>query len=141
MYNNSWSAPIPAAPATAPVQLNLPDVPRIEVGVSGQTQPNEIYVNTNAGRIQLVQLFATVNNIAAGVYSFSVLNPSSDEIFILSYEGIDQTTTLPQMYAFPLTDINEIKMDILADVKSTTPFRISTLSTVEPYKTILKPIS
>ena len=36
-----------------------------------------------------------------------------------------------------LDEINEIKMDILADVKSTTPFRITTLSTVEPYKTLL----
>ena len=45
------------------------------------------------------------------------------------------------MYPFPLKEVNEIKMDILADVKSTTPFRISTLSTVEPYKTILKPVS
>ena len=141
MYDNSWSAPIPAAPATAPVQLNLADLPRIEVSVSGQTQPSEIYVNTNAGRVQLVKLFGAVNSIAAGVYSFSVLNSSYDGIFIFSYEGIDQTTSLPQLYPFNLDAINEIKMDILADVKSTTPFRITTLSTVEPYKTLLKPVS
>ena len=141
MYSNNGSQTIPAAPATATVQLNLTSLPRIEVVVNGQTQPEELYVNTNVGRVQLVQLFGSVNTFYPGVYSFSLLNTSYDGVIIYSFEEIDQTTTLPQMYPFPLTDVNEIKMDILADVKSTTPFRISTLTTVEPYNTILKPVS
>ena len=115
-------------------------MPEIGVNVTGQTEPGEIYVNTNFGKVQLVELFGNVANIGVGVYSFSVLNPNWDGIFIFPYEEIDQTTTLPQLYPFNLDEINEMKMDILSDVKSSSAYSIGKTTTIEPYKTILNPV-
>ena len=67
-------------------------------------------------------------------------------LFIASIDAVfsqllNITTSLPQMYAFNLDEINEMKMDILADVKSTIPYSIKSDTTIEPYKTILKKIN
>ena len=106
----------------------------------GNTQPSEIYVNTNAGRMALIGLFNNVQVIADGIYSFDILKPTAEELFIMNYEDIDQITSLPQLYPFNLNEINEIKMDILSFVKHPSAYTITTNGTIEPYKSILNPV-
>lgn len=141
LISNVATNGIPAAPATNPAQLITADLPRVEVSVTGNTEPTEIYVNTNAGSVALNSLFNNVTIIAPGIYSFDLLKPEAEGLYIMNYDDIDQRTSLPQMYPFNLEEINEIKLDILADVKSTTPYSIDYASAIEPYKTILKPVS
>ena len=70
-----------------------------------------------------------------------MLKSEYEGIFVYNYEPIDQQTSLPQMYPFEISEINEIKMDILADVKNPNAYEIGIASTIEPYTTLLKPVS
>ena len=138
VISNAGTDPIPAAPATNAVALIGGDLPRVEIGVAGNVQPEDIYVNTSAGRRQLTTLFSNVKVIADNVLSFDLLKSSADGTYIFSYEPIDVRTSLPQMYSYNLSEINEIKMDILADVRNPNAYSISGTTNIEPYKSILK---
>ena len=107
---------------------------------AGNVQPEDIYVNTSAGRTQLTTLFSNVKVIADNVLSFDLLKSSADGTYIFSYEPIDVRTSLPQMYSYDLSEINEIKMDILADVRNPNAYSISGTTNIEPYKSILKAV-
>ena len=79
--------------------------------------------------------------VTPSTFIYKNLRANYDNTTIYNCEPLNITTSLPQMYAFNLNEINEMKMDILADVKSTIPYSIKSDTTIEPYKTILKKIN
>ena len=106
----------------------------------GNATPDDILVNTNLGQLKLSEIFMDVE-VTPSTFIYKNLRPNYDSTTIYNCEPLNITTSLPQMYAFNLDEINEIKMDILADVKSTNAYSINSSSTVEPYKTILKKVN
>ena len=139
LISNAGTVGIPAAPGTNAAKLISADIPRIEVSVTGNTLPEQLYVNTNAGRTALTELFHDIIVLAPGIYSFSRLKPMAEGLFVLNYDAIDQETALPQLYPFSLDEINDMKLDILADVKNPNPYYIDYNTGTQPYSAILKP--
>lgn len=128
---------VAAAPTVTATPLIKDENPNITVQYSGELTPEGIEVNTNVGKFQLSKMFERSEVNGMNQITFSGLKQNWDGTVINNYETVRGTNGLPQMYGFDLSQINEMKMDILSAVKSTTAYNILPGTVIEPYRSIL----
>ena len=131
---------IPAAPGSNPATLILDDTPSVDVTTSGNATPDQILVNTNLGPLKLSEIFIDIA-ITPSAFIYSNIRANYDNTTIYNYEPLNIQTSLPQLYQYNLSEINEMKMDILADVGNPNAYTIYGTTNIEPYKTILKAVN
>lgn len=136
LIDNIGTTNIPLQPTTGTATLNATDLPRIQIVFTGNLTLSEVKVNTNIGQIKVEDMFTSAIIISPGVISLSGLIGTYDGVIINNYIQVPDNMTMPQMYQFPLININEMKLDILANIKSTTPYVITDTSPA-PYGIIL----
>ena len=96
-------------------------------------------IGTNAGYVKAIEIFKDILTPSPGYMIFSNLNEEYNGIIVANYKQVAGDVTLPQMFQFPLTNINEMKLDILANIKSTSPYTVA-YGSVAPYGTIFEKI-
>lgn len=112
----------------------------ITINVIGRINPSNIYVQmgNSTTTVQLSEVFDWIEENPLD-YSIRCQIPKSGWVGVplWSYSVEEKTDDMPQLYEFPLTNINEMKMDILASVKSTNPYIIDHNS-IAPYGLTMK---
>ena len=87
------------------------------------------YTSATSRRYTLKEAFTSI--IIRGA-SIDARNPISEFAYICGWDYAEITKTTPKIKTFPLSNIDEMRMDILADIKSTQPFIIDSASAA-PY--------
>ncbi|QCS37325.1 major capsid protein [Tortoise microvirus 85] len=97
-----------------------------------------VMVNTTNGQQQLDQLFTQITYENDDKIILEIPNSNFNITNWLYVENGVPITTVPRLEKFPLTNLDEIKMDILADIKSTSAFTIKYDDHIAPFSYALE---
>lgn len=114
----------------------------VYITASPSVSKAEIYLWVNGGgadmKVEVDDVFEE-SHYENGVWTFNVVAQMFDQWTLNWYEETTVSEIEPQLFQFPLENINEMKLDILAAIKETGPFTIDGESPA-PYGTILKKV-
>lgn len=128
---------IAIAPATGSVVLTEALAPYMQIAFTGNMNIEDVKVNlVSSGLTKVTDIFTDVQSTGVGVYTLTGFINAYDGEEIVNIIQVQNDISLPEMFQFPLANINEMKMDILADVKNTSAFIINDAS-IAPYGTML----
>jgi hypothetical protein len=107
---------------------------KIRVGWTG-TEPDwsQIIIETDLGEYALTNLFSNIVVVDNDEKDFTGALSGGVWMRWRYATGNDTATIEPQVYTFPLANIDQMRMDILAAANQNTAFRINQNS-IEPYK-------
>ena len=83
------------------------------------------YTSATVKKYKLKDAFSTIT-ILAGVVQAT--NPNIEFAYICAWDYVEVTKTTPKIKTFPLSNIDDMRMNILADIKNTQPFIIDSTS-------------
>ena len=87
------------------------------------------YTTATLRKYKLNEAFRSITNLGTHL---DVTDPIPEFAYICGWDYVEVTKTTPKIKTFPLSNIDEMRMDILADIKSTQPFIIDSNSAA-PY--------
>ena len=83
------------------------------------------YTTATLKRYKLNEAFTTITIQPTYILA---INPIIEFDYICGWDYVEVTKTTPKIKTFPLSNIDDMRMDILADIKSTQPFIIDSSS-------------
>lgn len=132
IVTNGVTTALPQEPTTA--NINIRRGTYAIVYFTGDVpKPNEIIFNLNTGQVIATELFNKIENPGLGyLFLLNAQRPYTDDQAINWEYVAEDSPRLPEIVQFPLKNLDEIKMDVLAAVKSTEAFIIDE-TTLAPF--------